>query len=78
MIFKKTFHTKVLIIHRYVDFINIVLNNGRGVLRQKKKKNSMHVREFFMIYFSDNTTPCFFFFLQHLTILLNYVFLEIK
>lgn len=57
MIFKKTFHTKVLIIHRYVDFINIVLNNGRGVLRQKKKKNSMHVREFFMIYFSDNTTP---------------------
>jgi hypothetical protein len=52
MIFKKTFHTKVLIIHRYVDFINIVLNNGRGVLRQKNKnkKNSMHAREFFMIY----------------------------
>jgi len=57
MIFKKTFHNKVLIIHRYVDFINIVLNNGRGVLRQKKKKKSMHAREFFMIYFSDNTTP---------------------
>ena len=42
MIFKKTFHIKVLMIDRYVDFINIVLNNGR--LNTKKKKNSMHAR----------------------------------